>query len=167
MACAIRFRKSCGGSAEAPHRNDVTPKGACSPPVNPREGLDVNYKFLGVGDDELRRRELMAILRRMRPDWGLIEVVNTDEALRAIATEPVDIALVDLGRPGTDGLELAALMRRARPTMPIAVASAHLQADSLIRARQLKATFIPRPVTEDALAAFLTQAALRLQMGAL
>jgi DNA-binding NtrC family response regulator len=134
---------------------------------NECEGRKLNYKFLIVDDSDSRGRELAESLRRIRPDWDLIQAANTDEALREIAMEQVDMALVDFSRPGTDGLELAALMRRARPRMPIAVASAHLQADSLIRARRLKATFIPRPVTEDALAAFLTQAALRLQSEAL
>jgi DNA-binding NarL/FixJ family response regulator len=126
----------------------------------------VAYRILIVEDSGARRLDLAQALRRIRPNWELVQAANTDEALREIAMEPVDIALVDFGRPGADGLELAALIRHARPEMPIAVASADLQPDSLIRARRLKATFIPKPITEDALAAFLSQAALRLLISA-
>jgi DNA-binding NtrC family response regulator len=125
----------------------------------------LNYKLLLVCDSEARRRELPESLQGVRPAFDLIHAANADEAMREIAIGPVDAALVDFSRPGTDGLELAALMRRARPGMPVAVASADLRADRLITALRLKVTFIPRPVTEEALAGFLTQAALRIQAG--
>jgi CheY-like chemotaxis protein len=123
----------------------------------------MGYKVLVADDSGPERMELAASLRRMRPQWALTLAANADEALSAIVCTPIDLALVDFNRPGTDGLELAALMRRTRPKMPIAVVSAYLQDANVMRAQRLKATLIPRPMTEEALAAFLTGAELRLQ----
>lgn len=126
----------------------------------------MSYKVLVADDSGPDRMKFAASLRLMRPQWALTLAANADEALSAIVRTPIDLALVDFNRPGTDGLELAALMRRTRPKMPIAVVSAYLQDANVMRAQQLKATLIPRPMTEEALAAFLTGAELRLQTGA-
>jgi Response regulator containing a CheY-like receiver domain and an HTH DNA-binding domain len=75
----------------------------------------------------------------------------------------VDIALIDFNMPGTDGLELVARIRKTHPAMPVAVVSANIQDEIIGRARELNAGFIPKPLTDDALAAFLSGAALRLR----
>ena len=123
----------------------------------------MGYEVLVAGDSGPDRMRLAASLRRMRPQWELTLAANADEALSAIVCAPIDLALLDFNRPGTDGLELAALMRRTRPKMPVAVVSAYLLDANVMRAQELKATLIPRPMTEEALAAFLTGAELRLQ----
>ena len=125
--------------------------------------MHMGYEVLVAGDSAPDRMRLAASLRRMRPQWELTLAANADEALSAIVCAPIDLALLDFNRPGTDGLELAALMRRTRPKMPVAVVSAYLLDANVMRAQELKATLIPRPMTEEALAAFLTGAELRLQ----
>ena len=119
------------------------------------------YRLLILEDSAPRRPALTEALRRVGPGWPLIETASADAALRAVALGEVDMALVDLGRPGADGLELAALMRRAQPNLPIGIISAQLQNENLIRAQRLRVAFIPKPVSDDALAAFLAQAAMR------
>jgi len=47
--------------------------------------------------------------------------------------------------------------------MPVAVVSANVQNEIIGRARELNAGFIPKPLTDDALAAFLSGAVLRLK----
>ena len=64
----------------------------------------------------------------------------------------VDIALIDFNMPGLDGLELVARIRESAPEMPIAVVSANLQDEIIVRTRELKAAFIPKPLTDEALA---------------
>jgi len=86
-----------------------------------------------------------------------------DEALAAVSADKIDIALIDFNMPDTDGLELAARIRKSHPGMPIAVVSANVQDEIIGRARELNAGFIPKPLTDDALAAFLSGAALRLK----
>jgi hypothetical protein len=47
--------------------------------------------------------------------------------------------------------------------MPIAVVSANLQDEIIARTRELNAAFIAKPLTDEALGAFLSGAALRLK----
>ena len=121
------------------------------------------HKILIVDDSKLARMVIVSAIRRVRPDWGLTEAGNADDALQAIASESVEIALVDFNMPGTDGLEVVSRIRAIRPNMPVAVVSANIQDEIVARARELKAAFIPKPLTDDALGAFLSGAALRLK----
>ena len=50
--------------------------------------------------------------------------------------------------------------------MPVAVVSANLQDEIIGRARELNAAFVAKPLTDEALGAFLSGAALRLKKAA-
>jgi CheY-like chemotaxis protein len=126
----------------------------------------MNYKVLVVDDSKLARMVMASAFRRIRPDWSLIETPNADEALATVSKGAVDIALIDFNMPGTDGLELIAKIRKSYPGMPVAVVSANVQDEIIGRARQLDAGFIAKPLTDEALEAFLSGAALRLRKGA-
>jgi CheY-like chemotaxis protein len=75
----------------------------------------------------------------------------------------VDVALVDFNMPGIDGLDLVARIRQSHPQMPIALVSANLQDEIIARSRELSAAFIAKPLTDEALGAFLSGAILRLK----
>ena len=126
----------------------------------------MQYKVLVVDDSRLARMVMASAFRRLRPEWELIEAAGADDALAAIATRSIDIALVDFNMPGLDGLELVAKIRASQPTMPVAIVSANLQDEIITRARELKAAFVAKPLTDEALAAFLSGAALRLKKAA-
>ena len=123
----------------------------------------MNYTVLVVDDSRLARMVMASAFRRLRPDWELVEATGADEALGAIESSSVDIALIDFNMPGLDGLELAARIRERAPDMPIALVSANLQDEIVSRARDLKAAFIAKPLTDESLAAFLSGATLRLR----
>jgi len=123
----------------------------------------MNYTVLVVDDSRLARMVMASAFRRLRPDWELVEATGADEALGAIESSSVDIALIDFNMPGLDGLELVARIRECAPEMPIAVVSANLQDEIVARTRELKAAFIAKPLTDEALGAFLSGAALRLR----
>jgi CheY-like chemotaxis protein len=123
-------------------------------------------KVLVVDDSRLARMVMASAFRRLRPEWEMIEATGADEALAAVATGSVDMALVDFNMPGIDGLELVAKMRDQHPAMPIALVSANLQDEIIARARELKAAFVPKPLTDEALAAFFSGALLRLKKAA-
>jgi CheY-like chemotaxis protein len=123
----------------------------------------MHYKVLVVDDSKLARMVMASAFRRIRPEWTLIETANADEALATVSSGAVDIALIDFNMPGTDGLELVARIRKTHPSMPVAVVSANIQNEIIERARGLNAGFIPKPLTDEALAAFLSGAALRLK----
>jgi CheY-like chemotaxis protein len=126
----------------------------------------MQYKVLIVDDSKLARMIMASAFRRVRPDWELSEATSAEEALGAISAGAIDIALIDFNMPGTDGLELLADIRKIRPTMPVAVVSANLQDEIIGRARELNAGFVAKPLTDDALGAFLSGAALRLKKAA-
>ena len=123
----------------------------------------MQYNVLVVDDSKLARMVMASAFRRIRPDWTLVETASADEALAAVSERKVDIALIDFNMPETDGLELAARIHETHPEMPIAVVSANIQDEIIGRARDLDAGFIPKPLTDESLAAFLLGAALRLK----
>jgi CheY-like chemotaxis protein len=124
---------------------------------------DMPHKVLIVDDSKLARMVMGSAFRRIRPDWGVTEATNAEEALSAISAGSVEIALVDFNMPGTDGLELVAKIRKLHPSMPVAIVSANVQDEILARARELNAAFVAKPLTDEALGAFLSGATLRLR----
>ena len=126
----------------------------------------MQYKALTVDDSKLARMMMASAFRRIRPEWQLLEAANADDALDAISAGSVDIALVDLNMPGIDGLALVAKIREKHPRMPVAVVSANVQEEIIARVRELDAAFVPKPLTDEALGAFLSGAALRLKKAA-
>ncbi len=115
----------------------------------------MTYKILIVDDSKLARMAVGKVLTALRPDWSRIEAANADEALALAAQTPIDLALLDFNMPGRDGLTLAAELRETRPGLPIAVISANHQNEIVARAQALGAAFLPKPLTEQALRAFL------------
>ena len=123
----------------------------------------MHHRVLIVDDSKLARMVMASAFRRLRPEWTLVETSNADEALATVSAGAVDIALIDFNMPGMDGLELVASIRSTHPGMPVAVVSANVQNEIIGRARELNAGFISKPLTDEALAAFLSGAALRLR----
>jgi CheY-like chemotaxis protein len=123
----------------------------------------MNHTVLVVDDSRLARMVMASAFRRLRPDWELMEATSADEALSTIEKDAIDIALIDFNMPGLDGLQLVARIRQTAPEMPIAIVSANLQDEIVARARELKAAFIAKPLTDEALGAFLSGATLRLK----
>ena len=126
----------------------------------------MQYKALIVDDSKLARMVMASAFRRLRPDWELIEASNGEDAINSLSSQPIDIALVDFNMPGIDGLELVAKIRKSHPKMPMAVVSANVQDEIIARARELNAAFVTKPLTDEALGAFLSGAILRLQKAA-
>jgi CheY-like chemotaxis protein len=118
---------------------------------------------LVVDDSKLARMVACKALAKAQPDWVCLEAGNAEQALSALQAQDVDISLIDLNMPGEGGLALAAELRRVRPHMPIAVVTANVQEEMIARVRELDATFVPKPLTDEALAAFLRGARLRLR----
>jgi len=102
-------------------------------------------------------------MKSLYPDWTRVEAANADEALAISADQPFDVALLDFNMPGRDGLELAADLRKAHPVMPIAIISANHQDEVVARAKAMGATFLPKPLTEQALSSFLQTALTQIE----
>ena len=123
----------------------------------------MGYKVLIVDDSKLARMAIAKVVRTLHPDWTQLEAANADEALATVKTAEIDITILDFNMPGRDGLELAAELRDREPKMPVAVMSANYQTEIVNRSQQTGATFLSKPVTQDALAGFLKEAVARLK----
>ena len=121
------------------------------------------HKVLIVDDSKLARMVMASAFRRLRPEWELIEAASADDALTKISAGEVDSALIDFNMPEMDGLELLSKVRAVSQHMPAAIVSANLQDEIIARTRELNAAFVAKPLTDEALGAFLSGAALRLK----
>jgi DNA-binding NarL/FixJ family response regulator len=123
----------------------------------------MTYKLLIVDDSKLARMSAAKAMNSLFPDWIRLEAANADEAMNLAKTAAFDVALLDFNMPGRDGLQLAAELRSAHPTMPLAVISANHQDEIVARAKAIGAAFLPKPLTEQALGQFLQGALGQLQ----
>ena len=116
-----------------------------------------------VDDSKLARMAVAKLLANLRPDWRRVEASNADEALAAASPDNVDVIMIDFNMPGRDGLALAGDLRKLYPAMPIAVVSANQQQEVIGRARDIGATFLPKPLTEDIVKQFVDDATAQLE----
>ena len=116
------------------------------------------FRVLIVDDSKLARMAVAKALTALRPDWTRVEATNADEALALAHQGPFDMALLDFNMPGRDGLALAAELRGLSPRMPVALISANLQVEIVNRAHDVGAEFLPKPLTQEAMSAIITQA---------
>jgi DNA-binding NtrC family response regulator len=118
--------------------------------------------MLVVDDSKLARMAVGKALKAVCPEWTQVEASNADDALALAQSDSFDLAIIDFNMPGRDGLQLAAEMLDRKPGMPLAVISANHQIEVVTRAREVGATFLAKPLTEQALAAFAADATKRL-----
>jgi CheY-like chemotaxis protein len=123
----------------------------------------MTYKILIVDDSKLARMSVAKVLNSLQPGWERLEATNADEALALVRQTPIDVALLDFNMPGRDGISLAEDLLVMAPELPVALISANLQHEVVTRASKIGAQFLSKPLTEAALAAFLSSAAAKLQ----
>jgi DNA-binding NarL/FixJ family response regulator len=121
------------------------------------------YKVLIVDDSKLARMAVVKALKSCYPNGVRVEAGSAEAALRAMQQDTPDIALIDFNMPGQDGLHLATDLRKLSPQMPIAIISANHQQEVVNRTKALGATFLPKPVAESTLSAFLAAATSELE----
>jgi CheY-like chemotaxis protein len=125
----------------------------------------VAVTVLIVDDSKLARIVAGKALAALQPDWDRVEAGNAQEALSILSERRIDLAMIDFNMPEKDGLELAAEIRASHPMMPIAVITANIQDEVIAQAREVNATFVSKPLTEEGLRGFISGAALRLRSG--
>ncbi|MGH8232304.1 MAG: response regulator transcription factor [Steroidobacteraceae bacterium] len=109
-------------------------------------------RILLVEDDELVAD---AVVRGLSSAGFTVDHAASAEAARnALAGESFDLAVVDIGLPGADGLSLLARLRAAGDAMPVLVLTARYALQEKIRAFDLGADdFLMKPFEQAELAA--------------
>jgi DNA-binding response OmpR family regulator len=108
-----------------------------------------------VVDDEANHARVMAIGLRIE-GFEVETATDAEDALRQLAAQPYDLAIVDLMMPGTNGIQLARLVREKHPATQVVLTSAyHLSERQLVRADCGAVGFVPKPFDLTELARFL------------
>ena len=85
-------------------------------------------RILIADDHPLMRSALAQAVSRALPDVELLEAANLDEVIAAIRAQPpdavVDLVLLDLHMPGTNGFTGLFLIRAEFPAVAVIVISA-------------------------------------------
>lgn len=110
-------------------------------------------KVLVVDDHPLIREALRYVLQALDQGIELIEAQTCAEALaQAKQNADIDLILLDLALPGTDGFEALRVLRLQYPAMPVVVVSASEEAETVMRALDEGAMgFIPKASKNDVL----------------
>ena len=142
---AVRFPRAVDAAAPAP----AAAPGASLPPL----------RFAIVDDKEDNRESLSSLLRVK--GHAVMTAADGPSGHELLTSEAVDVALIDVGLPGYDGMELARRLRsepRRRPTYLVAVTGYGSEED---RSRALDAgfdAFLVKPIGLNELEDLIRQA---------
>lgn len=118
----------------------------------------MTHKVLIVDDSKLARMGVIKALKMLHPDWESLEASNADDAFARVKENQPDLVVMDYNMPGKDGITLASELRDFDSSLRVAVISANQQVEVVNRARAAGAVFLPKPLTEKALAGFFDSA---------
>jgi DNA-binding NarL/FixJ family response regulator len=109
-----------------------------TPAGKPSAKAALARKRILIVDDHPMMREGLAQLIEHEPDLCVsAQADNAGQALAAIATQPPDLAVVDISLPDKSGLELIKDLQSMHPQLPLLVISMHdetLYAERVLRA---------------------------------
>ncbi|MEW6312776.1 MAG: response regulator transcription factor [Pseudomonadota bacterium] len=103
-------------------------------------------KILVIDDHALVREGLRQALKQIEHDALILEARDGAGALREADAYPdLDLVLLDLGLPGSDGFTVLTNLRRNHPAIPVVIVSASDEYDNISRAIEHGAMgFIPK-----------------------
>ncbi len=105
-------------------------------------------QILIVDDEPRQRRGLAALVRRLRPDWVVLEAANGQEALDTAQQEALDAVLSDIRMPTVDGFALGERLRALYPHVVIGYVSAYEDFQYAAQALRLGAVeYLLKPYT--------------------
>ena len=112
-------------------------------------------------DDEAGIRESLQTLLELE-NYSVYTTASAEEGLNALAENPYDIVLLDIGLPDRSGLDVLNDIRERDPQLPVIMITAHGTVDNAIKAMQSgAANFIPKPWDNEKLLADVSAAVAR------
>ena len=95
---------------------------ACGPCVLQAPNETIKMRALIVEDEPTLRAQLVSTLRDN--GFAIDEAADGDEGLYLAQNMPIDLAIVDLGLPGKDGLSMIKQIRQSKLTYPVLILTA-------------------------------------------
>jgi DNA-binding NtrC family response regulator len=89
-------------------------------------------------------------------------VLQAEQAIAKIGEERFDAVMTDVRLPGMSGIELAKVLLKSHPTLPVVIASGYgsLNVEMMLGEKAPTVLVLPKPYDLDALAKTLDRAAL-------
>jgi two-component system chemotaxis response regulator CheY len=113
-------------------------------------------RIMVVDDNRLPRLMVSTIVKENLPEFTILEASNADEALATAEGRSIEWFIIDYNIPGQNGLELAQMLKQKFPQARLSLLTANIQDSIQQQARRLNIHFIPKPVTEENILAFLS-----------
>jgi len=113
--------------------------------------------ILVVDDDMSVRTTFSSVLRK--EGYRVTAVKNGYEAIKAIDEESFDLALVDLGMPGMDGIEVLEKIKTRRPQTRVIIFTGYGSITTAVEAMRKGATdYLNKPFSPEELKAGVKKA---------
>ena len=110
----------------------------------------IKPNILIVDDEKNIRRSVQMICTG--EGFGAMTAEHADAALAALQSNPIDLAILDIMMPGTDGLTLLKKIQRQFPEVVVIMISGHATVQNAVTATKEGAfDFIEKPITKEKL----------------
>jgi len=125
--------------------------------MTPSKAKKATLSIIVVDDERIVRESLGAWLRE---DGHHVDVAESArQALRMVAENPYDLALIDIKMPSMDGLELQSRLCEAAPDLSIIIMTAYASVDTAVTALKNGAyDYIVKPFDPDELSHLIRRA---------
>ena len=123
-----------------------------------RKKLKSGQKNILVVDDDMSVRTTFSSVLRQE-GYRVTAVKNGYEAIKAIDEESFDLALVDLGMPGMDGIEVLEKIKTRRPQTRVIIFTGYGSITTAVEAMRKGATdYLNKPFSPEELKAGVKKA---------
>jgi len=120
--------------------------------------LQSDQKNILVADDDMSVRTIFSSILR-KEGYRVTAVKNGYEAIKAIKEDNFDLALVDLGMPGLDGIEVLEKIKSRRPETRVIIYTGYGSVATAVEAiRKGAADYLNKPFSPEELKAGVKKA---------